>query len=92
MKLEQIVQEGLTKKQLRPVTGLNPREAQIMTDLVAKAIIAELANEWKFQRDEIPDEPEELMSEGIMQMVDTILSTNYDILHMTVVNAIRKFR
>ena len=89
--LEHLLQEGLRKQKLRPVKGLNSREVETLMNLMAKALIAHYASEWKFDRDNL-DGPEELISQGIMQHADGVLDTNYGVLYRAVEEEVRKFQ
>lgn len=89
--LEHLLQEGLARKRPKNVRGLTSREVEIMTNLVAKAIVAALAEDWKFDREDL-DAPEDLISDGIMQMADGILESNYDMLWNAVEAEVKKFR
>lgn len=89
--LEHLLQEGLRKQAYRQVKGLNAREVEVLMKLMAKALVAEYADSWKFNRDDL-DNPEDLISDGIMQTADGIIDINYGTLYRAVEEEVRKFK
>lgn len=89
--LEHLLQEGLAKKRPRQVPGLTPREVEVMMNLMAKALVASYADQWKDDRDDL-DHPLDLIEDGIMQQADGILDMNYAMLWKMVKEQVENFR
>lgn len=87
--LEHLI-EGLRKPKLRAVKGLNSREVETLMNLVAKALVAYYAHEYKFSYDEM--NPEDFIDKGIMQDVDSIIDINYGTLYRAVEEEVKKFQ
>ena len=89
--IEHLLQEGLAKKRPHQVPGLTPREVEVMMKLVAKALVADLAEQWKDNYDDLQN-PMELIEDGIMQGADAIIDINYDMLWNLVKEQVEDFR